>query len=364
VMSKPSARAPNKPELVARNNIPGDYPPVCYVSAHTYENLGAIFAKFIRALKEQGTINDYSECVLLLKSTRRSTWNAEPFMDSLDHQHIKCYNPRSKSYLEAEEIQAAMGAFLEIIDRSNKVPSRIKEICDQWRATFHRIAKQYPKLQKYVDDYLDALKVAGKKKRITTTMQDILYYILNHEPFLSWAEDPQRTYRLGQLTKIFESYSNVPILVNGRYEVFRGTLRTSGSEAGAISFDQRQSLYYSLISLLIDQNLDDPEDEEMISPTGYLPIMTVHQAKGLEFQFVFVADRFGAPRPRIEHVLEEKMLQFRSRIIHLSKPEERAEQDLIRLFYVAYSRAIRALVIMVPDSELDNRKYYPAIGGD
>jgi DNA helicase-2/ATP-dependent DNA helicase PcrA len=169
---------------------------------------------------------------------------------------------------------------------------------------------------------------------------------------------------LGQLTKIFESYSNVPILVNGRYEVFRGNLKTSGSEVAAISFEQRQSLYYSVISLIIDQNLDDPEDDEMISPPGYLPIMTVHQAKGLEFQFVFVADRFGAPRPRIEHILEEKMLAFRTRKTRLPKPEERAEQDLIRLFYVAYSRAIRALIIMIPDSELDNEKYYPAVGGD
>jgi DNA helicase-2/ATP-dependent DNA helicase PcrA len=185
VMSKPGARAPGKPQLIAKNMIAGDYPPVSFLSADKYEHLGQVFGKFVKTLKEQGTINDYSECVFLLKSTRRSPWNAGPFMDALDNEHIKAYNPRSKSYLEAEEIKAAMGAFLEIIDHSNKVPERIKQVCDEWRATFHRISRKYPDLQKYVDDYGRALGIAGKKMRLTSTMQDVLYHILNHDPFLS-----------------------------------------------------------------------------------------------------------------------------------------------------------------------------------
>ena len=69
-------------------------------------------------------------------------------------------------------------------------------------------------------------------------------------------------------------------------------------------------MYYSLVALLVSEGLNDPEDEEIICPPGQFPIMTVHQAKGLEFPFVFVSNLVPGRRIGAEFQLEDAMRQF------------------------------------------------------
>lgn len=49
-------------------------------------------------------IQDYSQCVLLLRSTRNSPNFAGPYVTALQAQHIPVYNPRSKDYLQQEDV--------------------------------------------------------------------------------------------------------------------------------------------------------------------------------------------------------------------------------------------------------------------
>ena len=85
--------------------------------------------------------------------------------------------------------------------------------------------------------------------------------------------------------------------------------------------------------------------------------MTVHQAKGLEFDIVFVYGLNREPRPNSSTLLEEALSQFRNDppIIEFSA-EQRAEQDLVRFYFVAYSRPKYALIHLVPRAHLKNDK--------
>lgn len=92
----------------------------------------------------------------------------------------------------------------------------------------------------------------------------------------------------------------------------------------------------------------------MICPPGRFPIMTVHQAKGLEFPFVFVA-KIGVQEAPVgaEHQLEDAFQPFRTNPLPVVfTANQRAEQDYIRLFYVAYSRAKYALILLTTSDEL------------
>ena len=53
------------------------------------------------------------------------------------------------------------------------------------------------------------------------------------------------------------------------------------------------AFYYGLCGYLDQKGLDDDEDEEVVCPMGFFPIMTIHQAKGLEFDFRFCREAWA-----------------------------------------------------------------------
>ena len=192
--------------------------------------------------------------------------------------------------------------------------------------------------------------------KISATIQEIFYHLISFEPFVTWQQDTDRTVRLGKLSKVLESYCTLPF--SGYVGSTRGILQTDREVAGQINSAQLRYLYYALVGLLVSEGLNDPEDEEIICPEGYFPIMTVHQAKGLEFPFVFVSNLRIQERQQVgaELQLEDAMRPFRidSSPSAFTTPE-RGAQDWIRFFYVAYSRAIYSLVLLTTNSEFKNQ---------
>jgi ATP-dependent DNA helicase UvrD/PcrA len=80
-----------------------------------------------------------------------------------------------------------------------------------------------------------------------------------------------------------------------------------------------------------------------------VPVMTIHQSKGLEFPFVFVGHMGETPNISATHELETLFSGYPAnpaRTFTRAPASERAEMDLIRQYYVAYSRAKYALVLL------------------
>ena len=376
VMTQPGARVSDKPNLSpdpqwVDRQTDSDYPVVSYLLGQNYEDVAANFAEMVRGLLDNGIVNDSSQCVLLLRSTRLSPQAARPYQEALQDQGLEVYNPRSRTFLDQPEIQTALGTLVKILDPNAKGLSdvrtrNVKKRVENWIQSYIDQASQYPELSNYVQGAIDRIMQTPANKTITqsagqgnavspATIPDIFYHMIRFEPFVTWRQDVEQDFRLGKLSKVLKSYCMLPF--SSSIGSTREILRT-GDTDGLISSGQLGHLYYSLVGLLVSEGLNDPEDEEIICPQGSFPIMTVHQAKGLEFPFVFVSLLGNIQKVEVgsELQIEDLMKPFRNNLPPSSfSAQDRAEQDRIRLFYVAYSRAIYSLVFLARNQDFRNQ---------
>ena len=376
LMNQPGARSPAKPPLEPASDISGDYPAVALIRGSTYADVADRFADTVYHLVQQGIVQGPEQCALLLKSVRETQSWAKPYADALRARGLSVYNPRSRTFLEQEEVQAALGALVEILDPEGRAQRAVRgvgiqQMVNKWRSKYRQIARQSQELREYVKRARDKISQSGPNNLILqasenddrimpATLQETFYHILSFEPFVTWQNELERTLRLGRLTRVLEAYTSIPSQSTG--EPTRGFLRSSSTTAGEVSFGWRQHFYYSLVGLLVSEQLNDPEDEEVICPPGRVPIMTVYQAKGLEFPFVFVAGLNLRAGPTATHLLEDSLQRFRQSLPPVQfSAEDRALQDLVRFFYVAYSRAQYALILLATDAHVRNQR--PAFGG-
>ena len=379
VMTQLGARVSNKPSLVPDSQWSirrtswgaqlSEYPAISYLVGRTRADIANRFAQLIRGLLDNGVVNDLNQCVLLLRSTQSKPKSAGPYQEALAQKGIPIYNPRSRTFLDHPEIQTTLGALVAILDSNQRQISKMKQnnpirgMIESWIRTYDCHAVLHSSLSDYVQYAIARISQIPANKTVTqsssqgttminATIQEIFYHIISLEPFATWRLDPERRVRLGQLSKVLESYCMLPFLDN--IGSTRGTLRTDSHKGGQIEPMQLNHLYHSLVGLLVSEGLNDPEDEEVICPPGRFPIMTVHQAKGLEFPFVFVSN-IGIQNVKRgpELLLEDTMCQFRiNPLATVFDAQQRAEQDNIRFFYVAYSRAEYSLVLLTTANEL------------
>jgi DNA helicase-2/ATP-dependent DNA helicase PcrA len=387
IMNMPGARVPNKPNLIsdqnwtgsrqARGAVIGSYPSVSYLvgqgqgqkkkETQQIQESDVVnqFADLVQGLLNNGIIQDPSQCVLLLKSTQ--AWSAGTYQDALEQRGIEVYNPRNRTFLEQPEIQTALGALITILDPNQAALSTISKVgiqntINNWLTAYNQIAANSPNLVDYINRAVARISQIAANQNVyqltsqgightIASIQDIFYHLMSFDPFVTWQQDHVQTVRLGKLSKVIESYCSLPFpnFVGST----RGNLRIDRQNAGQINAGQLNHIYYSLIGLLVSGGLNDPEEQEIICPPGQFPIMTVHQAKGLEFPFVFVSKlAIQNVTAGSELQLEDSLRQFRINPAPVTfNAQERAEQDYIRFFYVAYSRAECALVLLTTAEE-------------
>lgn len=336
VMANPGARAP-KPSIRAKKTIPQVYTAVGRLSAGRLDDLAIVFAQTVRGLVDNGVVNDPSECCLLLKSTKETPFNAEKYVDALINE---------------------LGALLAVVDpyrryatdpsNRNAIPTGEPNI----RATFDRLASANVDLADYVSKATAALKTKLGQP-LDANLQELAYYLMSLEPFSTWQQDPVRRVRLGKLTKLLEAYSSMPVLdlTTGlpRPNVSRGFMLASNQSPGEVDARWLGGFYHLFIGYVLTAGFDDEEEEDVIVPAGMVPVMTMHQSKGLEFPFVFVGHMGENPNISATHELETLFSGYPAnpaRTFTRAPALERAEMDLIRQYYVAYSRAKYALVLL------------------
>jgi len=360
------ARVSEKPRLISRRVITENYPEVAYLTGKTIDDTANNFAEFVSYLLQNNIIQRPNQCVLLMRSVRENQSNAGPFAQALRQHGINPYNPRSRTFLNQEEIMTMLGAIISILDPEQKALNSIcktapgiVDMVNSWIKEYELIASSNKKLKDYVQRSIKDIRALTINSWLNENILEIFFRLLRYSPFYEWQSDPERSYRLGKLTKILETYSAIPYQNSPGSN--RGDLRISRTNAGEISFTWRQNFYYSLIGLLVSKGVNDPEDEELICPSDRLPIMTVHQAKGLEFPFVFVYGLDEAPKETnldSSILLENELARYRKnppffKFCSLQK----AEHDLIRFYYVAYSRPQYALIHIVPKTHLNKNGY-------
>lgn len=359
LMSVNQARVENKPQIRASSGRIGNHPNVGLLKEKTIADLTNSFAHTVLGLHENNIINDYSQCVLLMKSTKDSRNNAGPYIQALQELGIPIYNPRSKAFLDQIEIHQILGAFVSIVDpgleaiNGRDLPGG-PGMLEEWVNEYNRIAEEYPALRQYIERSQEAISNMTLGNRISPATPTILYRILAHEPFTSYQLNPEQDLRLSKVTRLFEAFCSQV----GRPLYMDNEIR------GKVNQWWLGKFYEIFCGYLQDQGIDDDEDDEVVCPQGRFPIMTIHQSKGLEFDFVFVGSLGRSVTLSGTHTLEHDLLPFRSTppIIH-HRAEDAAWHDYIRLHYVAYSRAKHALILLASDNQLRKRGHETASFG-
>lgn len=347
-MTAPNVRIPGKPPLNFPLGRTGNHPAVGLIRDTTVGACAVGMANLVRDLRANGITQDYSQCVLLLRSTKNTPNFAAPYLAALQAANIPVYNPRSKDYLDQPEVGQCLGAFIRIVDAQLAqvgalMSPSIQQLVQGWVAEYDAIVQTYPQLAGYVTTSAQTIAGMGTEERITPATPTILYRILSHEPFVGYQANPAKDLRLSKLTRIFESFCSQ----------YGRQLWTDGTNPGQLPGWWYSSFYYGLCGYLEKKGLDDDEDDEVVCPAGFFPIMTVHQAKGLQFDFVFVGNLGGALPSTNAHRLEEDMRQFRLNppaVVHTIAAAQ--WHDDIRQHFVAYSRAKFALILVATDSQL------------
>ena len=354
-MAQPGARVPNKPPLVPRSAIAGNYPAVGQLRAGSLPALADRFAEIVHDLHTNGVVPDYSQCCLLLKSTKETPHHAEPYVRALQARGIPVYNPRNKSFLEQEEVLGLLGAILALTDPQNRNvpqnPADLATMVASCRTEYDRIAAANPALSQYVAS-ANANLAARPGTFLDANLQELVYYLLSLPPFDGWANDPVRRVRLARITALIESFSSMP--VPGHPNASRGRLRSSPNAPGEVLEQWSFGFYHLFFGYLSRAGMDEDEDDDLIVPLGMVPVMTMHQSKGLQFPFVFVGHMGEGSNVSVAHLLETQLAQFPNNPARsfARLPESvRAELDLIRQYYVAYSRAQWALILMGTNSQ-------------
>jgi DNA helicase-2/ATP-dependent DNA helicase PcrA len=362
-MTAQGVRAPDKNPVKAASSITGSYPAVSWITRQRAGDLPNAVVDLVKNhLIGDGIISDYSQCVLLVRSAKDSERNAGPFINAFQQQEIPVYNPRSKSFMESEEVQCLLAALVQVIDRNHTFSSDYTDVKGQpfsWVGTVQGWLNTLKKFStNQLDDYLkhsnkDLPKLCKESQGgfLNRNLLEILYRILAQEPFRTWQQDPVRNLRLSKVTRLFDGYHSFKL----------DGLRSNASGTDLDPNFLRQ-FYWMFISYLIEAGIDDDEDEEVIVPQGYLPIMTIHQAKGLEFPFVFVAQLGLNKGVGSAQILERDLAPFRQELYTRTtrQPKELAVEDDIRLLYVAYSRAQYGLILVGTQDQI--KKHVAAPG--
>jgi len=372
VMTQQGARVAGKPALrsdedwrrrrIARGAAVDDTPAVSRLVTERQDQLVDAFGTLVDNLLRSRVVSDPNQCALLLKTTRNET--AHAFRQAIEeHAGVPVYSPHDRSFLDADEVQVVLGALLSVLDpdlaylrdpvESLGLSAEVRNAAEAWVEALR--SRGGTELADYVRRASRRILDADPGSTVTqegpegetglpATLLDTFYHLISTEPLKSEQVDSRRARRIAQVSRVIETYSTIPF--PGRPGSTRGTL-TADPRGGGLLRAQLGHLYRSLVALLVSEGLNDPEDEDIVCPPGSFPILTIHEAKGLEFPVVFTYGLAGKIRIEGALLLEEALRPFvEGRVPTGFTTEERAQQDLVRLFYVAYSRAEYALVLL------------------
>ena len=290
------------------------------------------FADLVVFLKKSQIVEDVNSIALLLHSVRAE--HSGPYVEALEAKGIAAFCPRARAYFEAEEVRAMVGALALILgyfeegqgDLGNR---SVRELAEYVNGCIQDLARDYPSphpLALLIQGHKRAVDSLRKDEALDLRLADLFYDLLAAEPFTGYLRDENRARRLAILStllSVFQSYYHFTVITYANRVALR--LR----------------FFNSFLRLLHEGGINDYEDPEQPFPQGYVQIMTIHQAKGLEFPVVVVGslDRNPATGKQIDRDLGA--LYHRPPF----EPESRITGfDRMRLHYVAFSRPQHLLV--------------------
>ena len=286
-----------------------------YLRKENREELAKKVAEIIEYLKKRGLITKFSDAVLLVPSAREEESSfVIKLKGELEKRGIKVYNPRSRNFGRKGKVKKLLDLLGFVLTGDE---SKLPDLNGAEKEEIERIR----------DDY-----IAGK-----TGLLEAYYRIASLLGYLE-SKDPE----------VLFDVSHLSVFISQLEEVY-----------GRKELPEK----FSFVFVPFVEGIDDPEIPPDFLPEDHFPVMTIHQAKGLEFPVVFVA---------VDWLKEEETEKVNELIRPFVDDEVRELlpppvdiNTVKRKLYVAYSRAQQLLIILDGREKVKRGEYssiYP--GGD
>ncbi len=300
------------------------------------------FAEIVFSLKEQQRIHDYSHVALLLHSVRNTA--SQSFIDALTKKGIPTFCSRGRTYFEQEEIQLIIGCLAHLVGyhnthqedlllERNTFPAYIQR-CLQLQAHYCRLS---PSLEQELSAI--ACEIVHTTEEATKLperyIMDYFYRLIFNEPFIEFLSQIDKRQNLADFSQWLQTFQNyyhhIPITWDTLLHI-------------------EMDLFHKFFCLLYEEGVNQYNDSQTPFRQGHVSIMTIHQAKGLEFPIVAVG-RLDKPPIGMDGNEDIALRDLYDRQgpanRHHVEPAERIPGfDLRRLYYVAFSRAKHVLILM------------------
>lgn len=309
-----------------------DYPAVFAIWGRGQRDEATRFADLIEFLKKNAIIEDYSQVALLLHSVRQN--HSGSYLTALETRGIPAFCPRARAYFENDVIRDLVGCFAVLFgwhgDGRGQVAGAVAELAAYVDEAIvglgRRFGAPHP-LAAVLSEWTGEISELTEGESLDLRPADYFYRLLALAPFAGAVKEENAARNLAifsQLLNIFQSYYHYTIVTHRN----RGILRFH--------------LFNSFLRLLHDGGINEYEDPDRPFPQGHVQVMTIHQAKGLEFPVVVVgslATQLSSPKQ-----VDRDLGPFYHR-----SPFEPADRvtafDRMRLHYVAFSRPQHVLVL-------------------
>jgi len=320
----------------------------------------------IREMKEKEIIKHYGDVAILFRSVRS---HAQEYVKELRKHGIPFHLIGDKGFFQREDIQSVLYLMAKLDGFEHKEKQQFAKWKSWWndRRLFFLLPfsqKVFDFISKKGDDY-DFLKdmeenwekhkdqfeqadipilkrmVLFRKKRAQekekgskSTLLELFYEVLDKTGYMKSLltdieKNEERLLNLAQLSQIINKFENIT---------------KTPTIAG---------LLWYIYQLPENKNFDEATIED---PTA-VKVMTIHQAKGLEFPVVFMGSviRGRFPSEKSSNLADNKLMPIPREL--LLDPEQFSDLDEERrLFYVGITRAQDNLVVCTSDRIRKNKK--------
>jgi len=272
---------------------------------------------------------------------------------------IIMFNPRGQDFHEIDLIQQFGGAILTCLDSDRLIQSNIThlnnsvhEVLDSWRDKFDAYTKSSKDLKglvNYVHHWSNRTPgKSGTNWPINISCIDLIYGLTHYFPKLYNDSEGQ----------IFLEVFTRQLSACEETSAFKGRI-VSDPNNSELSGKSVRDLIQDFLAPIAAGTVK--VEEEMIDsfPRDMFSVLSIHQSKGLEFPLVIVDIGSEFKSNHRAHAFkrfptggslphkQEDLVRIHSEIgVDLRLPVDRAFDDLIRQFFVAYSRPQEVLLLV------------------
>ena len=318
-----------------------EYPAVISIWGRDNRDEARRVADLVAFLKQEGVVEDYSQIALLLHSVREN--HSQSYLSALDARGIPAFCPRARAYFDNPEIGLMVACFALVFgwhgDGRGQLAGATADLAryvDQGMVELARnFAPPHP-LALQLRQWVNEIAALEQGQSLDFRPADYFYRLMAIDPFLSSLKNENNARNLAifsQLLNIFQSYYHYNIVTYKNREYLRF------------------HLFNSFLRLLYDGGINEYEDPNRPFPKGHVQVMTIHQAKGLEFPVVVVGSL--SKQLSSSKGIDRDLAPFYQRPPF--EPENRITLfDRMRLHYVAFSRPQKLLVLTAHEPPKDH----------